>query len=63
MANEPAFYTEIDGKWHEMSDDAATVCGLAVPFRATWTRDVPDKVHCGANKTKAEPELAKAKAK
>lgn len=56
MANEPAFYVLIDGKWHELSDDAATVCGLATPYpNAEWTRTVPDEVHCG--------EHAKPKAK
>lgn len=64
MANEPAFYAQIDGKWHEMAGDDTTVCGKPVPFGVTWTRDVPDEVHCGPNKTKpATVEPVKAKAK
>lgn len=57
MAGEPPFYAEIDGKWHELTDKDEPVCGIEVPFGATWTREKPDEVHCGPD---AKP---KAKAK
>lgn len=64
MAGEPPFYAEIDGKWHTMADDAATACGLPVPFGVTWVRDAPAKIHCGLDATEEpaeEPVKAKAK--
>lgn len=63
MANEPAFYVLVDDAWHEMASDEATVCGKRIGFKPTWQRDVPDKVHCGVNKTAAPKPAAKAAAK
>lgn len=63
MAGEPPFYVEIDGIWHEVAYNE-TVCGEAIPFGAELQYDVPAKVHCGANKTKAKAAPAgRAKAK
>ena len=62
-------YVQIEGVWHETAEDETTVCGLAIPYPGTpWTREQPDKVHCGVNatpepKAKAAPKKAAAKAK
>jgi hypothetical protein len=60
-------YVQIEGVWHETAEDETTVCGLAIPYPGTpWTREVPDKVHCGENATAEKPAPAKkpaAKAK
>ena len=50
-------YVQIDGVWHEAAEDETTVCGLVIPIGGTpWTREQPDKIHCGVNATKAAPK-------
>lgn len=50
-------YVELDGAWHLIGDDEHTECGIVIPQATLWTRELPERIHCGpdATKPKAEP--------
>lgn len=40
------FITSLDGKWHKITDQDITVCGLTVPHTNEWVRERPDGKAC-----------------